>query len=366
MLKILGSLFLGVWVSAQGGRNNFGAVNLPTQRNFFRNLQVPGYQQSNYNQLNQFPDSINMESDWRSNLINLFQNENLKCAAKALPGQHVTFDPVCLDKRVAQTSNGGLGCIEEQEMPTGCRYCEFDVYSAIPCNVALGSMFQNNYNNLLKQFQAINTDLTFPSVWRTKLVQLLNNEKAKCAAMDLLPGQRVGFDPICLDRQLKQKSKGGLGCYEEQGMPTGCRYCEFDVYSEIPCDWTQSTLPLLHGLYAQGLKSYAQGVVNPQSYAQGAITSTFLLHPATANQGKLVYWLDHDGGHLQDPVVFSDDAKIGGATKFFNGVAQLKLYKPLDSNARVSYKTWDDSKATWGPIIQLPLNALVQLPHQQL
>ena len=57
--------------------------------------------------------------------------------------------------------SGGLGCIEENQVPTGCRYCEFGEFAMIPCHNAL---FRDNQLQelgvLTQKWQQIGKDAT--------------------------------------------------------------------------------------------------------------------------------------------------------------------------------------------------------------
>jgi len=57
--------------------------------------------------------------------------------------------------------SGGLGCIEKNQVPTGCRYCEFGEFAMIPCHNAL---FHENQKQLLgdltQEWQLFGKDAT--------------------------------------------------------------------------------------------------------------------------------------------------------------------------------------------------------------
>jgi len=57
--------------------------------------------------------------------------------------------------------SGGLGCIEEGQVPTGCRYCEFGEFAMIPCHNAL---FRDNQMQglgvLTQKWQQVGKDAT--------------------------------------------------------------------------------------------------------------------------------------------------------------------------------------------------------------
>ena len=61
-------------------------------------------------------------------------------------------------------SSGGLGCIEdEDQVPTGCRYCGFGEFASIPCHNAL---FRENQKQILggltQKWQQVGKDATSP------------------------------------------------------------------------------------------------------------------------------------------------------------------------------------------------------------
>jgi len=58
--------------------------------------------------------------------------------------------------------SGGLGCLEdENQVPTGCRYCEFGEFAMIPCHNAL---FRENqvqlFGDLTQKWQQVGKDAT--------------------------------------------------------------------------------------------------------------------------------------------------------------------------------------------------------------